>query len=181
MCVILGMGLPTLAAYIVLAALGVPALVQLGAPMLAAHLFVFYFAILSAITPPVCLSAYVGAGIAGAKPMKVGVTAMTMAPFIYFLPFMFVIWPGLLFNAPLLIVGKNFLEFMLFMFPLIIVPQRFWLIKMNVVEMCLFTLSTLSFFIMKDYSLISMLILFGAGAFLHITRYISGKKKGAVA
>ena len=106
---------------------------------------------------------------------------MTMAPFIYFLPFMFVIWPGLLFNAPLLIVGKNFIEFMLFMFPLIIVPQRFWLTKMNVVEMCLFTLSTVSFFIMKDYSLISMLILFGAGAFLHITRYISGKKKGAVA
>jgi TRAP transporter 4TM/12TM fusion protein len=181
MCVILGMGLPTLAAYIVLAALGVPALVQLGAPMLAAHLFVFYFAILSAITPPVCLSAYVGAGIAGAKPMKVGVTAMTMAPFIYFLPFMFVIWPGLLFNAPLLIVGKNFLEFMLFMFPLIIVPQQFWFTKMSIVETILFSLSTISFFFMKDYALISMIILFGAGAFLHFARYIREKRKAAVA
>ena len=181
MCVILGMGLPTLAAYIVLAALGVPALVQLGAPMLAAHLFVFYFAILSAITPPVCLSAYVGAGIAGAKPMKVGVTAMTMAPFIYFLPFMFVIWPGLLFNAPLLIVGKNFLEFVLFMFPLIIVPQQFWFTKMSIVETILFSLSTISFFFMKDYALISMIILFGAGAFLHFARYIREKRKAAVA
>ena len=177
MCVILGMGLPTLAAYIVLAALGVPALVQLGAPVLAAHLFVFYFAILSAITPPVCLSAYVGAGIAGAKPLKVGVTAMTMAPFIYVLPFMFVIWPGLLFNAPLMIVLKNFVEFLLFMFPVIIVPQRFWLTKMSVIEMCLFTFSTLSFFIMKDLAFITMIVLSGVGIFLHVTRYFAEKRK----
>ena len=176
MCVILGMGLPTLAAYIVLAALGVPALVQLGAPMLAAHLFVFYVAILSAITPPVCLSAYVGAGIAGARPMKVGLTAMTMAPFIYVLPFMFVVWPGLLFNAPFLVVIKCVIEFMLFMFPLIIVPQRFWMTKMNVVEMVLFTLCTLSFFIFKQYALASMAVLFAAGAFLHWSRYLKEKK-----
>jgi len=113
--------------------------------------------------------------------MKVGVTAMTMAPFIYFLPFMFVIWPGLLFNAPLLIVGKNFLEFMLFMFPLIIVPQQFWFTKMSIVETILFSLSTISFFFMKDYALISMIILFGAGAFLHFARYIREKRKAAVA
>ena len=181
MCVILGMGLPTLAAYIVLAALGVPALVQLGAPMLAAHLFVFYVAILSAITPPVCLSAYVGAGIAGARPMKVGITAMTMAPFIYVLPFMFVVWPGLLFNAPFLEVLKCVVEFMLFMFPLIIVPQKFWMTKMNVVEMALFTLCTLSFFVFKQYALVSMAVLFGAGAFLHWSRYLKEKKPKAVA
>lgn len=176
MCVILGMGLPTLAAYIVLAALGVPALVQLGAPLLAAHLFVFYVAILSAITPPVCLSAYVGAGIAGAKPMKVGITAMTMAPFIYVLPFMFVVWPGLLLNAPILEVLKCVVEFMLFMFPVIIVPQRFWMTKMNIVEMALFTLCTLSFFIFKQYALASMAVLFAAGSFLHWTRYFKEKK-----
>jgi len=177
MCIILGMGLPTLAAYIVLAALGVPALVQLGAPMLAAHLFVFYVAILSAITPPVCLSAYVGAGIAGAKPMKVGVTAMTMAPFIYVLPFMFVVWPGLLCAAPILVIIKNIFEFLLFMFPLIIVPQKFWMTKMTVVEMCLFTLSTISFFFMKNYALVSMVCLFGVGTFMHMSRYIREKRK----
>jgi len=61
------------------------------------------------------------------------------------------------------------------------VPQKFWFTKMNVLEMCLFSLSTVSFFFMKDYALISMLILFGAGAFLHFTRYIREKKKAAVA
>jgi TRAP transporter 4TM/12TM fusion protein len=176
MCVILGMGLPTLAAYIVLAALGVPALVQLGAPLLAAHLFVFYVAILSAITPPVCLSAYVGAGIAGAKPMKVGITAMTMAPFIYVLPFMFVVWPGLLLNAPFLEVIKCLVEFLLFMFPVIIVPQKFWMTKMNIIEMVLFALCTLSFFIFRQYALASMAVFFAAGSFLHWTRYLKEKK-----
>ena len=176
MCVILGMGLPTLAAYIVLAALGVPALVQLGAPVLAAHLFVFYVAILSAITPPVCLSAYVGAGIAGAKPMKVGITAMTMAPFIYVLPFMFVCWPGLLCDGSFFDIARAVFEFMLFMFPVIIVPQRFWMTKMNIMELVLFTLCTLSFFVFKNYALISMLCLFGAGTFLHMTRYMKEKK-----
>ena len=149
--------------------------------MLAAHLFVFYVAILSAITPPVCLSAYVGAGIAGARPMKVGITAMTMAPFIYVLPFMFVVWPGLLFNAPFLVVLKCVVEFMLFMFPLIIVPQKFWMTKMTVLEMVLFTLCTLSFFVFKQYALASMAVLFAAGAFLHWTRYLKEKKAKAVA
>ena len=179
MCVILGMGLPTLAAYIVLAALGVPALAQLGAPLLAAHLFVFYFAILSAITPPVCLSAYVGAGIAGARPMKVGITAMTMAPFIYVLPFLFVYWPGLLCNAPLPEILKCVVQFLMFMFPLIIVPQRFWLTKMTLIEMCLFTLCTLSFFLAHS-AFIIMLGFFCAGAVLHIVRYLKNKKKEVV-
>ena len=101
MCVIIGMGLPTLAAYVVLAALGVPALTQLGAPLLAAHLFIFYCAIISANTPPVCLAAYVGAGIAGANPLKVGFTSMGIAPFIYILPFMFVFNSGLLMEGSL--------------------------------------------------------------------------------
>lgn len=178
MCVILGMGLPTLAAYIVLAALGVPALVQLGAPLVAAHLFVFYFAILSAITPPVCLSAYVGAGIAGANPLKVGVTSMTLAPFIYVLPFMFVFWPGLLFNAPILEVIRDTVEFFIFMFPVIIIPQRFWLTKLSLVEILIFLLVPVSFFIVGggNPAFLVMLALTGLGVVLHVMRFKKEKR-----
>lgn len=178
MCVILGMGLPTLAAYIVLAALGVPALVQLGAPLVAAHMFVFYFAILSAITPPVCLSAYVGAGIAGANPLKVGVTSMTMAPFIYVLPFMFVFWPGLLFNAPILEVIRDTVEFFIFMFPVIIIPQRFWLTKLSLVEILIFLLVPVSFFIVGggNPAFLVMLGLTVLGVVLHVMRFKKEKR-----
>lgn len=178
MCVILGMGLPTLAAYIVLAALGVPALVQLGAPLVAAHLFVFYFAILSAITPPVCLSAYVGAGIAGANPLKVGVTSMTLAPFIYVLPFMFVFWPGLLFNAPILDVIRDTVEFFIFMFPVIIIPQRFWLTKLSLVEILIFLLVPVSFFIVGggNPAFLVMMGLTVLGVVLHVMRFKKEKR-----
>ena len=77
-CVIFGMGLPSLPAYILVATFGAPALVQAGVPVLAAHLFVMYFAISSGITPPVCLVAYAGAAIADAPPMKTGFTAFKL-------------------------------------------------------------------------------------------------------
>ncbi|MCL2705769.1 MAG: TRAP transporter fused permease subunit, partial [Spirochaetaceae bacterium] len=93
MCILIGLGLPTLAAYIVLATLGVPSLTALGAPLLGAHLFVFYCAILSAITPPVCLACFVAGGIAGEKALRVSFTAVGMAPFIYVIPFLFVFFP----------------------------------------------------------------------------------------
>lgn len=94
--IILGMGLPTVACYLLLAVLVAPAMIQFGVIPLAAHLFVFYFGIISAITPPVAIAAYVGAGIAEAKPMQVGVTACTIALPAFLVPFIFVYNPGLL-------------------------------------------------------------------------------------
>src|SRR3546814_3642969 len=75
---ILGMGLPTLGAYIVLAVLVAPSMVQLGVEPLAAHLFIFYFGVISAITPPVCMAAFAAAAISGAHPMKTGLTAFRL-------------------------------------------------------------------------------------------------------
>ncbi|MCL2793480.1 MAG: TRAP transporter fused permease subunit [Spirochaetaceae bacterium] len=100
-CLAIGLGLPTLGAYVVLAALGAPALVTLGADLLAAHMFIFYFAILTAITPPVCLSAFVAASIARTNPFKVAFTSMKLAPFIYVLPFLFV------YDINLLLLGDS--------------------------------------------------------------------------
>ncbi|MFC1661456.1 TRAP transporter permease [Gemmatimonadota bacterium] len=97
--IVLGMGLPTTAAYVVLAALGAPALTQLGVPMLAAHLFIFYFGCISNVTPPVSLAAYAAAGIAGAPPLRTAWTAMLLASAGFLVPFMFVYGPALLLDG----------------------------------------------------------------------------------
>jgi len=94
--IILGMGLPTTAAYIVQAALLIPALIKLGIPTIAAHLFVFYFAIISAITPPVAMAVYAAAGISGSNIWKTGIAAMKIGATGFVVPFMFVYGPSLL-------------------------------------------------------------------------------------
>ncbi len=95
-CIILGLGLPTVAAYVVLATLVPASLIRLGVSDVAAHLFIFYFAILSAITPPVCTGAYVAAGIAKADPIQTGFAALRLGLVVFLLPFAFVYEPGLL-------------------------------------------------------------------------------------
>lgn len=93
--IILGMGLPTTAAYLILATVVAPALVKLGVPVLTAHFFVFYYGCISTITPPVALAAYVAGGIAGADINKVGWTAAAYAITSFVLPFAFVFAPSL--------------------------------------------------------------------------------------
>ena len=94
--IVLGMGLPTTAAYVVLAALGAPALVELGVPLLGAHLFIFYFGCISNVTPPVSLAAYAAAGIADSPPLKTAWTAMGLASAGFLVPFMFIYAPPLI-------------------------------------------------------------------------------------
>ena len=95
--IILGMGMPTTPAYIVMVALLVPALIKMGIVDPAAHMFALYFAILSAITPPVALSVFAAAGIAGANLWTAGMAAVRAAAPAYIVPFMFVYEPALLF------------------------------------------------------------------------------------
>lgn len=93
---ILGMGLPTTASYIICAAIVAPSLIKLGLPPLGAHLFIFYFSCLSAITPPVAVAAYVAAGIARANPVQVGFTSVRLGIAAFIVPYMFVYGPALL-------------------------------------------------------------------------------------
>ena len=95
-CIVLGMGLPTVAAYVVLATLIPTTLTSLGINPVAAHLFLFYFAILSAITPPVSTGAYVAAGIANTDPVRTSFTAIRLGWISFLLPFAFVYEPALL-------------------------------------------------------------------------------------
>jgi TRAP transporter 4TM/12TM fusion protein len=99
-CLVLGMGLPTTAAYVLAASVVAPALIKLGALPLAAHLFVFYFAIISAITPPVCAAVYVAAAIARADWVRTGLIATRLGLAGFIAPYMFVYAPALLLEGP---------------------------------------------------------------------------------
>ncbi|MCW5752996.1 MAG: TRAP transporter fused permease subunit, partial [Alphaproteobacteria bacterium] len=94
--IILGMGMPTTAAYAVAASVVAPGLIKLGISPLIAHMFVFYYAVISAITPPVALAAYAGAAIAGSDPMKTSVTSFMYGLAAFIVPFMFFYSPALL-------------------------------------------------------------------------------------
>lgn len=96
---ILGMGLPTTACYIVAATIAAPALIKIGVQPLVAHFFVFYFACLSNLTPPVCLASFTAAGIAGASPYKVGWTSTRLGVAGFLVPFLAVYSPMLLFQG----------------------------------------------------------------------------------
>ncbi len=98
---ILGIGVPTTAKYIILATLVAPALVTLGAPLLASHLFILYFGTDADITPPVGLAAYAAAGLSGAHPLTTGIEAFKMGITAYIVPFCFILGPALLLDAPL--------------------------------------------------------------------------------
>jgi TRAP-type uncharacterized transport system fused permease subunit len=101
-CLVLGMGVPTTPTYIIMATLTAPALVALGQsqglamPLIAVHLYVFYFGILADDTPPVGLAAYAAAGIARADPFKTGIRAFTLDMRTFLLPYMFITAPAML-------------------------------------------------------------------------------------
>ncbi len=93
---LLGMGVPTTANYVITSTVAAPALQQMGVPVLAAHMFAFYFGIIADVTPPVALAAYAGSGIAGANPMKTGVQAAKLAIAAFIIPYIFVLSPVIL-------------------------------------------------------------------------------------
>lgn len=140
--IILGMGMPTSAAYLTLAILVAPALVKLGLLPMAAHLFVFYFGIISAITPPVALAAYAGASLAGADFNKTGWVAMRLGLVAFIIPYMVAFGPPLMMEGSALriiysfftaMVGTTFLAFGL---------QRFVRSRLSIVEAGLFIIAS---------------------------------------
>ena len=100
-CMILGMGLPSIPAYIITSTVAAPALVQLGIPDIAAHMFCFYFAMFANLTPPVALASFAAAGISGGDAMKTGWASVKLALAGFILPYMFV------YNNSLLLIGQQ--------------------------------------------------------------------------
>ncbi|PIB26060.1 hypothetical protein BFP76_13950 [Amylibacter kogurei] len=95
-CLVMGMGVPSVTAYLILALVMGPVLEQLGLPKIAAHMFMLYFGVLSVVTPPVALAAFAAAPIAGARPMETGFTAVRLAIAGFVIPFLFVYRPEIL-------------------------------------------------------------------------------------
>ena len=95
--IIVGLGLPTTAKYIILSAVAAPALVNLGVPLIAAHLFILYFGVLAEVTPPVALTSFAGAAIAKAPGIETALQGLRVSIGAFFIPFMFVFYPSLLF------------------------------------------------------------------------------------
>lgn len=140
-CIILGMGLPTTATYIIMAAMTAPAIMtissdlSLGLPIVAVHLFVFYYGIVADDTPPVGLCAYAAAGISGADPVKTGLKSFRLDLAAFTLPFMFI------YNTKLLMINTTFLE-LCYMIPVCIIGmfcwsvfiQGYWIIKTYFLE-----------------------------------------------
>lgn len=94
--IILGMGVPTTANYVITSTIAAPALVQMDVPIIAAHMFVFYFGIIADVTPPVALAAYAGSAIAGGNALKTGINASKLAIAAFLIPYIFVYSPMLL-------------------------------------------------------------------------------------
>ena len=98
---ILGMGLPASAAYIMVASIAVPALIELNLNVMASHLFALYFGVFSGITPPVAIAAFAGAALAGSDPMKTGFRAVWLSLPAFIIPYVFILRNGLILEAPL--------------------------------------------------------------------------------
>ena len=96
-CIVLGMGVPTTANYVIMATTCAPVLIRMGIPSIAAHMFVFYFGIVADITPPVALAAYAGSAIAHASPMKTGINATKLAIAAFIIPYILALNPAMVF------------------------------------------------------------------------------------
>lgn len=133
--IILGMGLPTTAKYIILAAMAAPAIQKFGVPPLAAHMFILYYGIIADLTPPVALAAYAGAGIAGANPMKTGWTSLRLAIAAFLIPYIFC------YNPSLLLIDTTAMEIVLVSvsalmgaFCLAVSGAGFWYVPLSMIE-----------------------------------------------
>lgn len=177
-CLIFGMGMPSGSAYILAALLGAPALTTFGVPLIVAHFFVFYYAELSAITPPVAIGCLVASGLAGAKFMKTCLTSMRLAIAGFVLPFLFLYRPAILLQGAWYETIWAVAMVVCFLFMFIIAVEDFFLQKTTVAERLLAGVSAFCLLMpvaVLDFAGIALAVIM---LVLHITRY---KKQPPVA
>lgn len=169
-CLILGMGLPTTAAYIITAVLGAKALVELGVPLIAAHMFILYFAILSFITPPVSIAAFAAAGIAESDPIKTGFSAWRLGLAGFIIPYMFVSHPAILGQGSLLEVTFYSIVALLGVVSLAVVMNGWCLTQISVLERAIWLLAAILLLIPETITSVIGLSLFAIGLFIQFRR-----------
>ena len=167
-CIVLGMGLPTTAAYVIAASILAPSLIKLGLAPLTAHLFVFYFACLSAITPPVALAAYAGAGIAKTNPMTTAVEACKLGFAGFMVPFAFCYNPAMMMQGSIsAIIGVAIMS----------AGFQGWLLwKLNWLERIVFIAGGLLMFIPGTLTDITGLVIAVALLLVNVKKWEKGPK-----
>lgn len=133
-CMILGMGVPSTAAYVIASALGCRILVKLGVSVFAAHMFVFYFAIISNITPPVAVAAYAAANIAESKPMRTGVLASLLAVVAYIVPFVAAYNPALLMEGSTWLIIQSTVTAFIGVFLIAGAIQGYFILPLDIIK-----------------------------------------------
>ena len=175
---LLGMGIPTTAAYIIVAVTAAPALTDIGIPLISAHMVIFYSALLSDITPPVALSAYAAAGIAHADPMKIAYEAMRLSFVRFLFPFLFVYTPALLFQNPsLLVIAIHFIVIAVSCTLITCAFQNYFFGEMTILKRLLLFVAALAMIfglIELSYVIYSLLL---AGIVLSFLYYSQKKKR----
>jgi len=172
-CIILGMGVPTTANYVIMATTCAPILTSMGVPPIAAHMFVFYFGIVADITPPVALAAYAGAAIAKSHPMKTGVNATRLAIAAFIVPYIFVLNPSMLFidTTPLQVI-QIFITSIIGMFGLSVALEGYMFLPVKWWQRIPAAVAGL---LLIEPSLLTDLIGIAIFAFLIITQVVQSK------
>jgi TRAP transporter 4TM/12TM fusion protein len=139
---VLGMGVPVTAAYLIVAVLAVPPLGALGVSAIAAHMIVYWFSQDSNITPPVCVAAYAGAAIAGSDPWKTGWTSFKFAKLLYVMPLLFAFTPAILFDGTPMQIFMSFLSALLGTMAFSAVTMGYLIRRTSLIEWIIFAVAT---------------------------------------
>ncbi|GAB1485127.1 TRAP transporter permease [Aminivibrio sp.] len=176
--IILGMGVPTTAQYIITSTLAAPALFQMGIPLMSAHLFCLYFGVLADVTPPVALATYAAAGIAGSNAIKTGFTALVTASAGFLVPYMFVYNPHLLFQGNILQIALSFVTALMAIIGLSAAVQGYYIAPLTLPERAALLLTPFLLIVPNTSTdLLSLAIL--VGVFLLQQRKAALRKKAS--
>lgn len=177
---VLGMGMPTTACYVLTSTVAAPALIKMGVPAMGAHMFVFYYGILSAITPPVATAAYTAAGLAGSDPNRTGFSAVRLAITGFIIPFMFVYSPELLLLGDLsaLTIIRVIITSLIGVFALGLGIEGFYYRKLNIIERVICVAAA---FLLIDSGIVTDMIGLSAVAVIVALQLIFKKKNPELA
>ena len=174
-CIILGMGLPTTAAYVIASSILAPSLMKLGLPALTAHLFVFYFACLSAITPPVALAAYAGAGIAKCSPMTTAIEACKLGFAGFIVPFAFCYNKAMMMQGDIPAIIQVFISAFIGVTIMSTGFQGWLLWRLNILERLIFVAGGMLMFVPGTVTDLAGLIIIVAMLVLNMKKWRKGK------
>ncbi|MDX1404358.1 MAG: TRAP transporter fused permease subunit [Woeseiaceae bacterium] len=167
-CIILGMGLPTLGVYVLLATLVAPGLTEVGIAPVAAHLFVLYYGMMSMITPPVAVAAFTAAGMADASPMRTAMESVATGWIAYVIPFAFVFSPGLTMNGSAVFVCVTVITFVIGIFLLSVAMTGFFMRPVAPLTRLLIAIAGMALWVPLD-AFASAGMVIAAGAILGIS------------